>query len=185
VTGETAPPLLPGEVAVKRTLALALVLALGASTIPFGDDASAAKPCPMWPDVRGTIIMAGNGPQTDDPWTGVATGSYAGVVVVTETTNYFEGPSIRSVLAMTVTPRRGPVRHLVMDLLATNYTATALIGGGLLVERSGPGPDAATLNLSHVVLGPMEDRYGAPRVFTYDNTGMCNLDPSGPPSPWG
>ncbi len=169
---------------MKRILALALVLALGTSTIPLGDAASAAKSCPLWPDVKGTIEMAGNGPQTDSPWSGEATGSYAGAVVVTETTNIFDGPNIRSILALTVTPATGPARYVVMDLLATNWTATGLIGSGLLTEQSSADATAEVLNISHVVLGPMEDRYGAPRVFTYENKGMCKLDPDGPPSPW-
>jgi hypothetical protein len=170
---------------VKRILAIALVLALGASAVPLSGDASAAKKCPLWPDVRGTIEMTGNGPQTDDAWTGTATGSYAGAVLVTATTNLFDGPSIRSILSLTITPTTGPARYLVMDLLATNWTATGLIGGGLLIEKLSADPDAEDiLNVSHVVLGPMEDRYGAPRVFTYENKGMCKLDPDGPPSPW-
>jgi hypothetical protein len=129
--------------------------------------------------------MAGNGPQSDDPWTGTATGSYAGAVVVTGSTDLFDGPSIRSILSLTITPTAGPARYFVMDLLSTNWTATGLIGGGLLMEMSSADPEADTLNMSHVVLGPMEDRYGALRVFTYDNTGMCRLNPDGPPSPWG
>jgi len=80
-------------------------------------------------------------------------------------------------VSLTITSTNGTERHFAMDLVATNWTATGLIGGGLLSELSSD-PEVGPLNVSHVVLGPMEDRFGASRTFTYDNRGVCRLNPN-------
>ena len=158
----------------RSTMALASMLAV-LLVVPWVGGVSAAHSCPMGPEVRGTIVL-----RTSEPQTGTATGSYAGAVVATGVVDdfTFEGsPNIRSVMSLTITSTNGTERHFAMDLVATNWTATGLIGGGLLSELSSD-PEVGPLNVSHVVLGPMEDRFGASRTFTDDKRGVCRLNPN-------
>lgn len=149
---------------------LALLLAVGGATIPWSGGASAA-PGSKCRELSGTITLVDS-----DPWSGTAAGSYAGAVLVTDVVNDFSSDNIRSVIFMTITSKTGAERLFAMDIVARNWTATGLIGGGLLSELSQDPADPGTIGTSHVILGPMEDRFGAPRTFTYDNKGFCKLN---------
>lgn len=73
--------------------------------------------------------------------------------------------NIRSVFAGTITPNQGAPFNFMMDLVAVNWTASGLVGGGVL---NVPQPDPNTYSAIHVTLRPMEDRFGRRRIFTYE-----------------
>jgi hypothetical protein len=155
----------------KRTAIASVVvgalLAAGTATITAG----AAPPSPFQQykceRLKGTIVST-----LEIPGAGVVTGSLAGDLAFTSATYNFDEPSsIRSVIHGTITPTKGEPFAFVMDLLAINFTASGLVGGGILNIDVVPHGD--TFSAIHVTLGPMDDRVpdGAPaptRVITYE-----------------
>ena len=149
----------------KLGLAGAAALLVGAvGLLPVGGaDAAPASQCR---GLKGTITITGTGEPGAETFMGKATGSIAGTLSSIVPTNDFAGYNIRTTWTFTITDRAGVAADYVMDVLGTNFTATGLVGGGILTEVA---PAAGTNSAIHVTLGPQDDSpYGAqPDVFTY------------------
>lgn len=142
----------------KRSAVAGLAVVLLTAIIAVGAAASGDR-CV---GIKGTITL--NGP---DEKSGIAIGTFSGSVVVTAAYNDFSQPTgIRSIFDLTITPRRGDPMAFAMDFVATNFTATGLVGGGLLNELT---PPPGTYSSIHVTLGPMDDSPDGspPNVFSY------------------
>jgi hypothetical protein len=109
------------------------------------------------------------------PATGTVTGSFAGTINFATVESDFTHPggttNIRSVFTGTITPKKGAPFNFMMDLVAVNWTASGLVGGGVLNVDLVPG--GSSFSAIHVTLGPMDDRAspgGTPpmRTFTYE-----------------
>jgi len=149
----------------KLGLAGAAALLVGAVGLMSVGGADAA-PTSQCRGLKGTITITGTGEPGAETFTGKATGSIAGTLSNIVPANDFAGYNIRTTWSFTVTDRAGASADYVMDVLATNFTATSLVGGGLLNEVA---PAAGTSSSIHVTLGPQDDSPdGAqPDVFTY------------------
>jgi hypothetical protein len=143
-----------------RTGVVVLAIAIGAVWMVASAGGLGAAPeyrCQM---LRGTIVL------DDATGVGTARGSFDGSVEIGWVGNDFSGPNIRTFYDLVVTPKRGEPFHLAMDLVANNYTSSALIGGGILTET----PPEGSFSAINVRLGPTEDRPDGspPDVYTYE-----------------
>jgi hypothetical protein len=140
----------------------ALLSAVGVTTV----NGASAGPTTQCRTLKGTITITGTGAPGEEVFTGKATGSLAGTLSGITATNQFVGDSILTTWSFAITDRSGVTASYVMNVLGTNFTATALVGGGLLSELSLP---EGTFSAIHVTLGPQDDSPdGAqPDVFTY------------------
>jgi hypothetical protein len=142
--------------------AAALLSAVGLTTV----NVASAGPTTQCRGVKGTITLSATGEPGAEVFTGRATGALAGTLSNIVPTNDVAGYNIRPTWSFTITNRSGQTADYVMDVLGTNFTATGLVGGGILTELSLP---EGTISSIHVTLGPQDDfPDGAqPDVFTY------------------
>lgn len=149
----------------KLGVAVAAVLLLSAVGVTTVGGASAASTT-QCRSLKGAITITGTGAPGAETFTGKATGSLAGTLSSIVPANDFAGYNIRTTWSFTITDRTGVAADYVMDVLGTNFTATALVGGGILSELSLP---QGTYSAIHVTLGPQDDSPDGtpPDVFSY------------------
>ena len=147
---------------ITSVIAAVALTAVGATTAG-GAGAAPATQCRV---IKGTITIAGEGSPGAETFTGRATGTLAGTLSGISVANDFAGFNIRTTWTFTITDRSGSSAGYVMDVVATNFTSTALVGGGLLTEAD---PPAGTWSAIHVTLGPQDDSPDGlpPDVFSY------------------
>jgi hypothetical protein len=156
------------KTAIASVLAGALITT-GAAVMPWSAGAAPEYKCST---VKGTITTTLDG--FPAPVTGVVKGSFAGTVtftnIVMSEDNLGGTGDIHNVITGTITPKKGAPFKIVMDLVSVNWTASGLVGGGILNVDAVPG---TTFSAIHVTLGPSDDRAlpgGTPplRTFIYE-----------------
>ena len=156
---------------VSIPLVAAVALTAAGVMTPVGVGAAPTNQCRA---LKGTITIAGEGAPGAETFTGRSTGALAGTLSGIAPANDFTGYNIRTTWTFTITDRLGVSSDYVMDVLGTNFTATGLVGGGLLSELD---PPAGTYSSIHVTLGPQDDSPEGlqPDVFTYSGQRCAEL----------